>query len=342
MAGTITSLSFASRTFLLSTSEDGTINLYRARDWSLMRTLRGHSGRINSASAHPSGRVALSVGADRTIRMWDLMRGVGSASVKIGIEAELVRWDTLGKRFAVMAQRQAMVFATDMTKLAEVERRERLHDVSFLRAPVAGGAEHELMFVATEAGTAIVYDLDALEQAAGEDTAPSPSELARLVGHRNRVRSVCALRAQTADGSEHVLATTISSDGYVRVFSLADALRSGDKPELESVAEFNTKRSRLTCLSVVGFDVAAEMGDLEEEPEGEGLDAFDEEDEEEANDEDSDAELERLEEQVRQAREAGLVLEDDEDEDEGIGEDEEVGEDEGEEEEEEDEEPEEE
>lgn len=153
---------------------------------------------------------------------------------------------------------------------------------------------------------------------------------------------MCALRAQTADGSEHVLATTISSDGYVRVFSLADALRSGDKPELESVAEFNTKRSRLTCLSVVGFDVAAEMGDLEEEPEGEGLDAFDEEDEEEANDEDSDAELERLEEQVRQAREAGLVLEDDEDEDEGIGEDEEVGEDEGEEEEEEDEEPEEE
>ena len=111
MAGTITSLSFASRTFLLSTSEDGTINLYRARDWSLMRTLRGHSGRINSASAHPSGRVALSVGADRTIRMWDLMRGVGSASVKIGIEAELVRWDTLGKRFAVMAQRQAMVLS---------------------------------------------------------------------------------------------------------------------------------------------------------------------------------------------------------------------------------------
>ena len=160
-----------------------------------MRTLRGHSGRINSASAHPSGRVALSVGADRTIRMWDLMRGVGSASVKIGIEAELVRWDTLGKRFAVMAQRQAMVFATDMTKLAEVERRERLHDVSFLRAPVAGGAEHELMFVATEAGTAIVYDLDALEQAADED----------VVRHRQRRDDEVAavVEARHEDRDEH-------------------------------------------------------------------------------------------------------------------------------------------
>jgi protein MAK11 len=44
----------------------------------------GHKGRVNSVAVHPSGKVALSVGKDRTLRMWDLMRGKGCASTKIG------------------------------------------------------------------------------------------------------------------------------------------------------------------------------------------------------------------------------------------------------------------
>lgn len=35
-------------------------------------------------AAHPSGKVALSVGKDRALRMWDLMRGKGVASTKLG------------------------------------------------------------------------------------------------------------------------------------------------------------------------------------------------------------------------------------------------------------------
>ncbi len=69
---------------LLIASEDGTICLYHTRDWALLVTLRGHKERVNSVAVHPSSKVALSVGRDRTIRMWDLMRGKGSASVKIG------------------------------------------------------------------------------------------------------------------------------------------------------------------------------------------------------------------------------------------------------------------
>lgn len=189
--GTITSLSFPSRTFMLSASEDGVLNLYRTRDWSLLRTLRGHTGRINSASAHPSGRIALSVGADRMIRMWDLMRGLGASSVKIGVEADKILWDSVGKRFAVLAGRQVMVFGTDMTKVAEIEQPKRLHDVSFARAKV-GGAEHELMLVACESGVVHIYDLDdmlpapAPENEEEDEELPSPRELARLVGHANR------------------------------------------------------------------------------------------------------------------------------------------------------------
>lgn len=82
--GSITHLEFPSRSHLLSASEDGTLCLFRARDWAVLRELKGHKGRVNSVAVHQSCKVALSVGKDRTLRMWDLMRGKGSASTKIG------------------------------------------------------------------------------------------------------------------------------------------------------------------------------------------------------------------------------------------------------------------
>ena len=83
-SGSITHLQFPSRSHLLSASEDGTLCLFHARDWTVLRSLKGHKGRVNSVAIHPSGKVALSVGQDKTLRMWDLMRGKGSASTKLG------------------------------------------------------------------------------------------------------------------------------------------------------------------------------------------------------------------------------------------------------------------
>lgn len=82
--GSVTHLSFPTRTHLLSASEDGTICLYHTRDWAVLATLKGHRDRVNDLAVHPSAKVCLSVGKDRTLRMWDLMRGKGSASMKIG------------------------------------------------------------------------------------------------------------------------------------------------------------------------------------------------------------------------------------------------------------------
>lgn len=82
--GSVTFLNFPTRTHLLSASEDGTICLYHTRDWAVLATLNGHKGRVNAVAVHPSSKVCLSVGKDRTLRMWDLMRGKGSASIKLG------------------------------------------------------------------------------------------------------------------------------------------------------------------------------------------------------------------------------------------------------------------
>lgn len=99
-SGSITYLQFPSRSHLLSASEDGTLCLFHARDWTVLRSLKGHKGRVNSVAIHPSGKVALSVGHDKTLRMWDLMRGKGSASTKLG-KGEII--DVGDERYSKLA-----------------------------------------------------------------------------------------------------------------------------------------------------------------------------------------------------------------------------------------------
>ena len=110
--GSITHLTFPTRSHLVSCSEDGTICIFRARDWVLLRQLRGHKGRVNNVAVHPTGKLALSVGKDRTLRMWDLMRGKASASVKLGKEGEIVRWSTKGDKFIVQSGSIIDIYST--------------------------------------------------------------------------------------------------------------------------------------------------------------------------------------------------------------------------------------
>jgi protein MAK11 len=87
-AGTITCMRFVpQRNMLVVASSDSTIVLYRVRDFVLLRSLKGHKGRVNAIDAHPDGRVALSVGQDRMLRMWDLVAGKSVATMKLGAGA---------------------------------------------------------------------------------------------------------------------------------------------------------------------------------------------------------------------------------------------------------------
>lgn len=110
---------------LLAASTESTISMYRVRDWVLLRSLKAHKGRVNAVDAHPDGRVALSVGQDKMLRMWDLVAGKAVATMKLGqgeihrcslvyamtddglrcsliVEGDLVRWNSNGTKFAVI------------------------------------------------------------------------------------------------------------------------------------------------------------------------------------------------------------------------------------------------
>ena len=59
---------------------------------------------------HPTGRLMLSTGQDRTLRLWDLVHGRGGYVKALPAVASLVRFSTDGSRFALVMNDSITVF----------------------------------------------------------------------------------------------------------------------------------------------------------------------------------------------------------------------------------------
>ncbi|CAA7269264.1 unnamed protein product [Cyclocybe aegerita] len=252
--GSITHLLFPSRSHLLSASEDGSLCLFRARDWAVLRALKGHKGRINSVAVHPTGKVALSVGKDRTLRMWDLMRGKGVASTKLGKEGEIVRWSVDGSKFVVQSGSTMDVYATNMDPLHAITHPSRIHDVKFCKR-VDG--EGEILLVAAEDRKLYVYQVPT-------DSA-TPSIVAEMIGHQNRVKAVQTLEMALPEASGRkstTIAATVSSDGFINVYDIAAIPSSSENPSglpktIEPQTSYDSKGTRLTCITLADGDASS-------------------------------------------------------------------------------------
>ncbi|KAI9440753.1 WD40-repeat-containing domain protein [Lactarius indigo] len=247
--GSITHLTFPSRSHLISASEDGTLCLFRARDWAVLRSLKGHKGRVNSVSVHPSGKIALSVGKDRTLYMWDLMRGRRAASVKLGFEGELVRWSTTGSLLIVQYQKIINVYSTDLTLLHTMEHASRIHDVKFAQRIDGKG---EVVLVAAEDKNTTVYELS-------PDSGAFLRAIAHLVGHGNRVKALDTIKIALPSTTRRstTLLSSVSSDGTINVYdlSLLPPGLSEEIVETSPVVQYDSKGSRLTCVTLADGDV---------------------------------------------------------------------------------------
>ncbi|KAG2061657.1 WD40 repeat-like protein [Suillus hirtellus] len=248
--GSITQLQFPSRSHLLSASEDGTLCLFHARDWVVLRTLKGHKGRVNSTAVHPSNKVALSVGKDNTLRMWDLMRGKGSASTKLGKEGETVRWSATGSSFVVQSQNTIDLFTVDMVLRHTITHPSRIHTIRFSKRVNGSG---ELLLVGAEDKKLSIYDIP-------DDPEKMPTVIAEMTGHSNRVKAVEILplalpRSTKANASlSTIILCTVSSDGKIHIYDLAslpaDQKAGSETLQIPPVAEYDTKGTRLTCVTI--------------------------------------------------------------------------------------------
>jgi WD40 repeat protein len=113
---TITALAVCDKPDLLvSGCEDGQIAITRIKDFQTLRSFKGHKSAVLDLAIHPSGKIALSVSSDSTLRMWDLTRGTcaavrtitktpGTNKRVVSTPHMVVKYTPQGTRYALLLQ----------------------------------------------------------------------------------------------------------------------------------------------------------------------------------------------------------------------------------------------
>lgn len=204
-SSTITSLSFPTRSKLISASEDSSIAVTRTRDWSLLSSIKvpkpkpqgrpsgdtaaldGTPSGVNGFAVHPSMKLMISVSkGERCMRLWNLMTakkaGVLNFSRDILQEAgegkhspgegRKVVWGATeeGDEFCVGFDRDLIVFGMDSTPKCRVmpEPRRKIHEFCYISTD---SADSSLLAVSTEDGRLLFFSTNT------EDLTPQVSNL---------------------------------------------------------------------------------------------------------------------------------------------------------------------
>lgn len=61
--------------YFVSAGNDKTIKIWNSKNFSLINTLKGHSGKINSIDLSKNGKILVSGSKDKTIKIWDIIKG---------------------------------------------------------------------------------------------------------------------------------------------------------------------------------------------------------------------------------------------------------------------------
>eukprot|EP01039_Chlorochromonas_danica_P005961 gene5961-6564_t len=131
--GKITTLSFYEDSILMSASEDGTMFIWRVYDWEHLHILGGHKDIIHDFAIHPSGKLALSVSKDHTMKLWNLIQGRLAFTRRLRLPADLVRWHPEGSDYLLCAGREVQIFhASDNQLRGNATVSARINGAAFL------------------------------------------------------------------------------------------------------------------------------------------------------------------------------------------------------------------
>ncbi|KAL8182537.1 UNVERIFIED_CONTAM: p21-activated protein kinase-interacting protein 1-like protein [Gekko kuhli] len=220
--GTISCLEFYSSTHLLSGAEDGLICIWNTKTWECLKSIKAHKGHATSLSVHPSGKLALSVGTDKTLRTWNLVEGRSAFIKNLKQNAHLVKWSPSGESYVVVTANTVDIYQLATASVSgTIVTERRVSSVRFITDCIlaVAGDEELVRF----------FDCESQEC------------LCEFKAHENRIKDICSFKREDL----HVLVTA-SSDGFIKMWSL-DPDKIKTSPSL--LCEVNTK-ARLTCLAV--------------------------------------------------------------------------------------------
>ncbi|KAG8571750.1 hypothetical protein GDO81_011770 [Engystomops pustulosus] len=220
--GSITCLEFFGNTHLLSGAEDGLMCVWNTKKWECQQTFRAHKGHVLSLSIHPSGKLALSVGTDKSLRTWNLVEGRSAFIKNIKQIAHIVQWSPSGEKYVVVIHDKVDVYELETASVTgTIKNKTRISSIRFIT--------DTLLAVAGDDDLIRIYDPN------------SQKFLCEFKAHETRVKSLYSLEYK---GSP-VIASS-SSDGYAKLWKL-DLNKVTTAPTL--LCEVSTS-ARLTCLAV--------------------------------------------------------------------------------------------
>jgi len=255
-SGTIVCLAEHGGTYLFSGCEDGTICIWKKGSWLCEKTLKAHIGGVVDISVHPSGKLALSVGKDKALKTWNLVKGRCGYVTNLKAIADAVRWSPEGDYYAVSVSNRVDVYSVQTAKVVySIPVGKRISCISF--------ANDSTLIIAGDKESIEVHDIK------------TQQKLTEFDGHKVRVKAIQYV-------PEIDMLFTTSNDGFIKIWRFLEDDFSNPPTLLTSI----DTTCRNTCMTVwmkapVSEEATEDMEVEEEEEEEEDEESLLEEEEEE-------------------------------------------------------------
>jgi protein MAK11 len=135
--GSIVHLTSFASSCLFSCSEDGSIGLIETGQWEMNKTLKGHKGSVYHLSVHPSGKLALSVGKDHSLRLWDLVHCSLATTRHFQQEIRIVEWNKNGQFYALTSDKIIWIYSLQGEVLYELTVESKILCLCWLSEGIA-------------------------------------------------------------------------------------------------------------------------------------------------------------------------------------------------------------
>lgn len=124
--GTISCICFTpDASHLISASEDGSIAIFKTGSWQLEKVWNSaHKGSsVTFIAVHPTGKLALSLGKDLTLRTWNLVKGRPAYTTNLSrckTQLEYIVWSPSGDYYAIPMNTTLELFSVNTGGVSQV------------------------------------------------------------------------------------------------------------------------------------------------------------------------------------------------------------------------------